>query len=284
MTATVADILAALDAIAPFSLAESWDNVGLMVGAPRMPVHAIHLGLDPSPDLLTEAKAAGANLLITHHPAIFRPLKSIRTDRAEGQFLATALRDNLAVVGVHTNLDVIRGGVSTVLATRLGLERLAPLAPRSPAAPETGFGQIGTLPAPLEGQAFLRMSLHALGLPVLAVAGPLPSTVRTVAVCGGSGSDLAETAKSMGADLYLSAEIKHNVARWAEAEGFCVIDAGHYATEVHSVAVLADLLRQSLEKRGVAVPITTTSKQTNPFTHYVNVANGISQLSMRCVP
>ncbi len=118
---TLQKIITILDGIAPFSLAADWDNVGLMVGDPNQEISGILVGLDPTELLLDEALRSGANLLVTHHPAIFNPVKSIRTDQPTGSFLAKALTKNIAVIGCHTNLDVVENGVSHVLAEKIGL-------------------------------------------------------------------------------------------------------------------------------------------------------------------
>lgn len=267
--------LAALDRLAPFNLAEPWDNVGLMVGDPGWPVTGIMTALDPTEDLLVEARESNCNLIVTHHPLIFQPLKSIRPDQPAGRLLAAALAAEIAIIACHTNLDTIAPGVSDILARRLGLGDPRPLT--TPAVPPTaasdlprpqGFGRIGCLPAPVPGQQFLNELCRQLAVDALTLAGRLPEMVRTVAVCGGSGSDLAEIARAQGADLYLSAEIKHSVARWAEAADFCVIDAGHFATENLIVPELAARLAAALAAEGVARPVLTSRRQRAPLKFY----------------
>ncbi|MDH5297957.1 MAG: Nif3-like dinuclear metal center hexameric protein, partial [Desulfobulbaceae bacterium] len=210
---TVGDLLSALDEIAPFSLAESWDNVGLLAGDPGEPVGGILVALDPTEEVLVEAVAGDCNVVVTHHPPIFKAFKSIRTDLPEGRLLAGALAAKVALIACHTNLDRAGGGVNDVLARRLGLEDIRPLAGSGPEAP--GFGRLGTLPAPVAGEEMLAQVARALAVETLSYAGPLPATVQRVAVCGGSGSELAEEAHRQGAQLFLTAEVKHSTARWA---------------------------------------------------------------------
>jgi putative NIF3 family GTP cyclohydrolase 1 type 2 len=117
----------------------------------------------------------------------------------------------------------------------------------------------------LSSGQFLSRLLAVLAAPGIQIAGFLPETIHTVALCGGSGSDLAETAWSMGAQVYITGEVKHSVARWAESAGFCVIDAGHYPTENLIVPVLAEILKKSCADKGFTPIITTTAQQDNPM-------------------
>ncbi len=275
--ATVTDLMAILEEVASFKLAETWDNVGLLVGDPAQEVSGILIALDPTDTLLDEAAVAGVNTIITHHPLIFKPLKSVRTDRAQGRFLRRAMADNLSVVGCHTNLDLATGGVNDVLAATLGLTDVKALTvmsgqPQTTASGEScqppGFGRWGRLTEPMSGETFLRHVQEVLDISVVAVAGRLPKAVSTVAVCGGSGSDLAEAALLKGAQVYITGEVKLSTARWAEASDFCIIDAGHFATENPVIAALAGILQKIIAEKGWGVDVLTSGQQQDPFIFY----------------
>lgn len=260
-------LLSILNSIAPFAMAEPWDNVGLMLGNPEQQVTGILIALDPTEALIQEALAQNLNTILTHHPLIFHPLKTIPGNTPLGRMLKTALSHDLALIACHTNLDLATCGVSNALAEKLGLHDTKPLTGQETAATmgqATGFGKIGSLPEPLPSGQFLHRLLTALAAPGLQIAGVLPETIHTVALCGGSGSDLAETARNMGAQVYITGEVKHSVARWAEAADFCVIDAGHYPTENLIVPDLAEILKKSCAARGFT-PIITIAKQDNPL-------------------
>ena len=274
----VDDLLEVLNEMASFSLAESWDNVGLMVGDPGMQVTGILVALDPTEEVLSEAIDKGLNTIITHHPLIFHPLKNIRTDRSTGRFLARALSVGIAVVACHTNLDLVAGGVSDVLAAKLGLLDTEPLLEKHEAEKGTvdkaasfcgvGFGRLGRLDPAMSGEQFVEQLLRVLDLGAVHVAGRLPDRIEVAAVCGGSGSDLAEHALLRGAQVYVSGEIKHSVARWAEASGFCVLDAGHYATENLVVPLFATKLRDKLAQKDTAPSVMVAAEQTDPFQYF----------------
>lgn len=274
---TVNDLLKILDKIAAFGLAEQWDNVGLMVGDPNQQIRGILVALDPTEEMLAEAKETGADCIITHHPLIFHPLKAIYTDQPLGRFLRSALENEISVIGCHTNLDLAEGGVNDVLASSLGLVECRPLV--VPAAEKqesaenavlsaTGFGRVGRLAETLSSEEFIDRLCAFFNLPVLRVAGELPEKITSVAVCGGSGSDLAETAYASGAQVYVTGEVKHSTARWAEAAGFCIVDAGHFATENPVVESLVKVLQSYFADQDVSIPVKPSAKQQNPFVYY----------------
>ena len=267
----VKDLLKALDEFASFGLAEKWDNVGLMLGSPNQAIRGILVALDPTEEVLAEAREVGADCIITHHPLIFHALKAINTDEPLGRFLRLALQSSIAVIGCHTNLDQTAGGVSDVLAASLGIQDFKPLVPSatvSDSAAGIGFGRIGNLSDPLNGEAFIGYLCDFFKLPVLRVAGQLPEEITTVAVCGGSGSELAETAFARGAQVYITGEVKHSTARWAEAAGFCIIDAGHFATENPVVEALVEILQGIFVDMDIDIPVWPSVRQQNPFVYH----------------
>jgi dinuclear metal center YbgI/SA1388 family protein len=127
MTTTVSDIIDIMEAIAPAGLAESWDNVGLQVGDPRWPVKTVWVALDPLPAVVSAACRAGVDMLITHHPLIFKPLARLNPATPLGAGIQSAMAGRLAIFSAHTNLDSVSGGINDILARRIGLEDLSVL-------------------------------------------------------------------------------------------------------------------------------------------------------------
>jgi len=190
-----------------------------------------------------------------------------------GRFLQRAMAESVSVIGCHTNLDLATGGVNDVLAAALSLTEVRPLTFRADGHPtdppaQPGFGRWGRLAAPMTGGAFVGHVQDALAAPVVRVAGRLPDEVSTVAVCGGSGSDLAEAAFLKGVQVYVTGEVKLSTARWVEAHEFCIFDAGHFCTENPVVAALANILREALAEKGWALDVVTTRQQRDPFVYY----------------
>lgn len=267
MAVTIKDIITCLDEIAPFTIAETWDNVGLLVGNRNREVKSMLIGLDPTTKLLDEAQKIGADTIITHHPAIFKPIPSIDTGEPAGKFLEQALNSKINVFACHTNFDSVVPGVNDELTDLLGLENISPLIPTtSQPVDGAGMGRVGYYPQPLDRSMFLNRLLAVLELSSVQVAGSLPERISCVALCGGSGSEFAEVARNCGADLYITAEIKHNIARWAEEAEFCVIDGTHYATEKPALRLLTEKLIAYATTHNWDISISETTTERHPFT------------------
>ena len=253
----VQNLLDILQEFAPPAFAQSWDNVGLLVGSPNGRVTSVLLALDPTGPLIAEAERCHAELIITHHPAIFHPLKTLRLDRPAERFLHAAVRAGIHVMACHTNLDATCGGVSDILAQLLQLKETVPLLPDDGECSEnkTGLGRIGTLVEPISAENFLEQLYAALAPPWLLEAGHRPDTVSKVAVCGGSCSDISATALAEGADVFITSEVKHDVARWAEEAGLWLIDGGHFATEYPAMEGLRRLLVEKLKSSDMTVQV-----------------------------
>lgn len=264
MKPQIKELLQTLDSFAPTTLAEKWDNVGLLVGSPENRVSSILIGLDPTLSLVEEAIDISADTIITHHPVIFKPLSAIVTNAPGGLLLQKALSHNINIIGAHTNLDSAVDGVNDVLANGLGLIDLTPLIP-SDEESDTGLGRIGSYPEPVDRQDFLDRVFTLLGVETINVVGTIPETISSVAVCGGSGSDFAEQAYRRGVDVYLSAEIKHSTAIWAKEVGFAIIDGTHYATEKPATHYLAQKLGQLAGERNWQVAIRLSETEVHPF-------------------
>ncbi len=248
---TIQDFLFLLQDLIPEGLAEDWDNVGLLAGHPQSTIRRILVALDPARALVDQAYAGGCDLILTHHPAIFRPIKALRDDTPTGSFLAAAIRRNIAVIACHTNLDSAIGGVSDTLASALGLSDIRPLVPNAKAGNTgIGLGRIGSYTEAMTAEDFLSRVRQACAPPWILEAGRRPRAIRTAAVCGGSCADFAELALGLGAEVFLTSEIKHAVARWAEEAGLWLLDGGHFATEYCALPVFIQRLRQEMSQRG----------------------------------
>ncbi len=223
------DILELLDSNVPFSLAEQWDNVGLLIGNPADEVTRVLVALDATPDAIEAAKSVGADLIVTHHPVIFDPLKQLDSSSIP-YALAVA---GISVISVHTNADKADGGVNDTLAARLGLTEVR--------TTEDGFCRVGHLSEPTDATVFAKTVAATLDTAVRVNGGGI---IRTVAVCGGSGGDfIAPLADKV--DAFVSGEVRHHEWLHANALGITVIEAGHYATEVPIVDTLCHWLNEA---------------------------------------
>lgn len=245
---TVQTVMNLMERIAPKHLAEDWDNPGLLVGSPVQPVTGIITCLDVSDIVIEQALAHDANLIISHHPLIFKPQKHLRTDQPLGALLQKLLQHNLNVFAAHTNLDIAEGGVNDVLAAKIGLGKLSTLLITSQDQDGTphSLGRIGYLPQPMTLQAFAAQVKASLPCTYLRYVDAGMRPVRKVALCSGSGADLIDRAALLGADCYVTGDIRYHDAQHAQALGLHLIDAGHYATEFPIAAAMATRLRDAL--------------------------------------
>ena len=236
MPATVGQILGLLEGIAPLELAEEWDNVGLLAGNPDSPVERVLCALDMSAAVIDEAGALGAQLVVTHHPILFRGRKNLRDVDAEGRMLCALIRSNLAMIAMHTNYDNACPGVNDALASRLELRDVEALEEGM----RVGVTDRGSL------RAFADFAASRLGGVVRRYGAP-DAPVRRVAVLGGAGEDFAWRAMAAGADVYLTGEMAYHKGTDAVENGLCVLEAGHAATEYPGILALSAALQKAAD-------------------------------------
>ena len=273
---TVQDVVAAADTLWPSRLQEDWDASGLAVGRPEAVVRRIHLAVDPLAPVVAEAVEAGADLLLTHHPLMLRGVTSVAADGFKGRAVHDLVENRCALLSCHTSADSARHGVSDALIAACGVnpDDAAPLVPHA-TDPRVGLGRVGTL----EGSVTLRELCERLAarLPETAqglrVAGDPDRRVSTVAVCGGSGDSLFETVRAHGADVYVTADLRHHPASEAreralgpgERETPALVDAAHSASEALWLPWAAADLQRLLASRGFRVEIHVSTLRTDPW-------------------
>ena len=220
-----------IDSFAPFSLAEDWDNSGLIVGACSASVIKIGVTLDAVPEAVISADKQGCNVLVCHHPLIFRAVKRIDTDEYAGRTIAEALRRNMTIIAAHTNWDKAPGGVNDTLASLLGLSGIEPLG---------DFGLVGKLPGIMTVKALYEHVMSSWGLSRLDVyAKYILDKVHRVALCGGSGAEFWRLARKMDADIYITADMKYHELIDATRSGLYVAVSEHGEMERASIPELA---------------------------------------------
>ncbi len=247
---------------APERTQQDYDNSGLLVGSPKQEIQGILTCLDVTNEVVDDALSRQANMIVAHHPIIFQKISRLNPDDAIGQLLYRLIRENLLIYTAHTNLDAAMNGVSYVLAETLGLSDLRILAPESDTH---GFGVIGTLATPESCELFKSRVSERLGSNGLRTSGESTS-IRTVAVCGGSGASLIGAAKAAGADAYVTADIKYHDF-FHGTDGFLLVDAGHYETEFPVVDRMRDRLRAEFPE----LPVEATRCVTNPLDYHPTI-------------
>ena len=242
---TVGDILKYIETLAPRELKMDWDNVGLNCGSRSAPVTRILVALDPFEHVCQEAAQWGADLLVTHHPLIFRPLPMVTDDAAITRGLMELVRHNISHICAHTNLDCAPGGVNDALAATLGLENTESLGAYG------GMMRCGEVPQQdlTSFLAFVKEKLHCDGLRYCDGGKP----VRKVAVGGGACSDGLYDAILAGCDTFVTSDVKYNNFWDAKEQGLSIIDAGHFATENPVVSVLAEKIAAAFPETQVKI-------------------------------
>ena len=252
MSVNVADIIKIMEEIAPPAMAEDWDNVGLMLGRRCKAVKKLLLALDITGEVVQQSITQKADMIITHHPLIFRGLKRVTDNEWQQELLLTLAEKGIAVYSAHTNLDCVSSGVNDVLAKKLHLDSVDVL------DSDNGLGRIGIVPA-CSLQEFAAMVKKVLRADYVAV-GDAGKQVHKVAVCGGAGSDLISLALLCGADTLVTGDIKYHEAQQAVFSGLNVIDAGHQPTELPVMDDLADRLSQRFAQRNMNVVVNVASE------------------------
>jgi dinuclear metal center YbgI/SA1388 family protein len=278
MAHTLSDIMGILDTLAPPSLAEEWDNCGLQLGDPGWPVKKIWVALDPIMQVVEAACAQDVDLLITHHPLIFKPLRALEFHTPLGAVLNMATRQNLAIFTVHTNLDSAPGGLNDILAQRIGLRDLKPLVPdgdikhfhhdaNSLISQEqgAGIGRVGCLGKAMDLKSFAHAIKEELGLELVKFAGDPCLAVKTVAVCTGSGSSLLSNFFESDAQVFVSGDIRYHDARDIEAAELGLIDIGHFWSEHFIAESLAARLGAIFVESGMNIAIQACDIEIDPF-------------------
>ena len=252
----VQNIAEILNRLAPRQLAEDWDNVGLLVGSFSAPVEKIFVCLDVTDETIKNAVNFGANLIVVHHPVIFRAVKNFRTDLPLGNKLETLIKNDVSVFAAHTNLDSAEGGVNDVLAEKLGLIDVKTF------DDELSLGRIGYLTKKMSAVEFAEHVAKVLNVDAVRLIDAGNFEIEKVGICGGAGSEFISKAKFLGAQAFVTGDVKYHEAQNAADIKIHVVDAGHFATEFPIVHSLAEKLRVECNKLGYDVKIAedTTSR------------------------
>ena len=235
---TVREIESFLYSWAPRELAESWDNVGLLVGDPEAAVERILVALDITPQVAEEALERGCQLIVAHHPVMncaWHPVQTVRADDRQGRTLTALLRGGVAAICMHTNLDAAEGGVNDILAEKLGLTQPEMLT-------EEKIGRIGTLKCEIPLVEFTHSVIESLGCNGLRFV-DAGRPVHRVAVGGGACGCYITQAVAAGCDTFVTSDLKYN--DFLDTEGLNLIDAGHFPTENVVCPALRDRLAEA---------------------------------------
>lgn len=251
---TVRQIFEILDRLAPFESQADFDNSGFLVGDGSQEVACILFALDLTQPVIDEAVSVGAGLIITHHPLMFTPLRSLTEDDYEGRLIRRLVREDISFIAAHTNLDQAPGGINDVLAACCGLTGVS----------GDGFFRSGVLSAPLSAQDYACELGQRLHTTVRLMGDPL-KIIRKAGLCSGGGSDEWPHALEAGCDAFISGEIKHHHALAMADQGLVALECGHFATEEPGIRALAAALQKQLDQLKCDLRIFISDKSAYAF-------------------
>ena len=251
-TCRVSDVRELVGGIAPFELAEEWDNVGLLFGHAQAEVTRVLVALDLTQGVLDEARALGAQLIVTHHPIMFSARKRVTDEDREGRLMLGMAEAGIAHIAAHTNLDAAPGGVNDTLMAAMGAANIV----------GEGCVRAGDLPEGTTLGALAARAERRLRGPVR-VYGAKDTPVHRLGCCSGAGGSEIAEAKALGADCFITGEVRHHEALDAVDGGMCVLEAGHFETENPVCEVLAQALQKAAD--ALQYKVTVFCSKGNPF-------------------
>ena len=251
--------MSALERFAPLPLQEGWDNAGLQIGLTEAEVSGALLCLDVNESIVDEAIEKGCNLIVSHHPLLFKGLKTISDGDYVQRTVMKAILNRIAIVSMHTNMDNAKGGVNYKIAEHLGLHDVEFFAEKSGNV-EAGSGVVGLLPEPMSATAFIQLVKERFGVKCAQCNELLLRPVNKVAICGGSGDFLLADAIAQGADVFITGEMHYHVYFGQEQKiQICVI--GHYESEQFT----SEIFKSIIEDECPGLPVMIAETSTNPI-------------------
>lgn len=265
------EIIDLLNRWAPSYLIDEWDNTGFQIGDPKKEVKKVLLSLDLDNEVFEKAISEKAQMIITHHPIIFKPIKSLTRTSYKERLIYDIIKEDIVVYNAHTNLDLAEGGVNDALAKILEIRSTEPLKIiyEGGDGPYTkdkafGYGRVGEI----ERRSlfnYLDLVKERLNVEKIIVYGNNNRDINKVAVCGGSGSSFIYDAYLKGADIYITGDVKYHEAQYANELGLTMVDAGHYHTEKVILPVIKEYLEEEL---GKAIEISIHNQSSPPYVVY----------------
>ncbi len=261
--ATVKELFDYLNHVAPLGLQMDYDNSGLLTGNLEMEIEGVLVSLDCTEEIIDEALRKNCNVVVCHHPIIFKGLKRLTGANYVERTVIKAIKQDIAILAWHTNLDsVLINGVNSQIAGRLGLQKLQILQPAGE-NPEIGSGMIGELPQAMSRKDFFAHLAEKMELKTFKYTKGGPEHFQKVALCGGSGSFLIKAAKKEGADIYLTGDVKYHEFFDGEQK-LCILDIGHYESEKYTIQLIHTLISQKFS----TFASQRTTQNTNPIEFY----------------
>lgn len=258
----IKEVLSALERFAPLPLQEGWDNAGLQIGLTEAEASGALLCLDVNEAIVDEAMAKGCNIIVSHHPLLFRGLKTISGADYVQRTVMKAIKNDIVVISMHTNMDNARHGVNFKIAEKLGMTDVRFMSGKTVGDIEAGSGVIGELPEPMDAENFITLVKSRFGVRCAQCNELLSRKIRRVAVCGGAGDFLLGDAVAADADAFITGEMHYHVFfGYGQRIQICVI--GHYQSEQYTSEIFKSIIGEACP----ALPLHIAETCTNPINY-----------------
>lgn len=268
MSLKVRDIKDIVEKFAPVKLMESYDNVGLMVGDFNQSVTSILVSLDCTMDVIDEAINKNCNLIVTHHPLLFKKPSSITSETLIGRKIIKLIKNDISLYSAHTNLDSAEGGINDTVMKLLGFPKYITMdlsKERAIDDNKSGIGRFATLDCSITLDELCTKIKRALDISNLRYAGSDKMAISKVAVINGSGQDYFLLAKEMGADCIITGDTSYHYVSDFSEEGIAIIDAGHFGTEWMAFKALAKILQNKINSVGFNCSVLLSESIKDPY-------------------
>lgn len=260
-----------IESVIPLSWAEEWDNPGLLVGDPEWETRRIAVSLDATLKSVRMARERGADLLVTHHPAFIHPVSRLSPESAPGAAVFEAIIQRVALYGIHTSWDVSPEGVNRILAARAGLANAVPLLGGEGGA--WGLGAIGDLDVPTSLPKLASLLREAWGLSWIRCFGNNGKMVQKLALCGGAGGEMVNEAVRKGAEVFITADLRHHQLLECGFHGLPLLDCDHGEMESASLPRLAEIIMSA-----TGLPVELLPEERPPvFIDFVDAGNDLKE-------
>ena len=240
----ISEVTKLIEDFAPLHLQEEWDNAGIQVGNPQGETIGALLCLVVTEAILDEAISKGINLIITHHPLLFRGLKTITGKNSIERIVIKAIKNDITIYSAHTNMDSVWNGVSHLIAQKVGLKDVEVLCPQK-GETEVGLGVIGNLPEPEGAKAFLSRVKEIFGVGAVKYSGDDSRRLRRIAICGGSGAEFVRDAIALSADAFVTADVKYHEFM-NDSDKILLVDIGHFESEHFTKEIFSEIITKKI--------------------------------------
>ncbi len=249
------EVVKAIEEFAPIYNQEAWDNSGFIIGNKKREVKSALLALDCTEEVVDEAVLGGYDMIITHHPLIFKGVKKIAPDNYTGRIIERCIKHDIIVYSAHTNIDKAAGGVSGLMAEKLNMKECEPLT-------EEGFGLVGKLDESIDSKTLINRMKELFNLDNIRTSELLKDKIDKIAVCGGSGHSFINNAMQKGAQVYITGDISYH--EFYCERGFMIMDIGHYGSEYDVVGLFSKIISKKIPTFAVSI----SKNNNNPIYYY----------------